>query len=411
MSEISGRRQTFDSLVKGLEKISAEKVMDYPVAIFATEQTKGRVQTLIDALHNPPEAVGGFRGLPSHFGIRLCPVGGSPYIVRDVEEYIDVTRELNLSPSAEKRVALAFVALSEEDETYHHPVPLYYRLKALLARTGHPSQMVDNATLTNKFARWNLALNIAAKLGVIPWTLEDVSILRPVDLFLGFSFSTIRTEGLAQSRNIAYVNVFDSAGTWKVFCADGSVFSFEDRLKTFPRIASDAVRSATDNPNSLRFIEVHYNKRFGRKERQAIASGIRAQAPNASILFVSIADTHPIRFFDPMNAQNALARGAVLQVGEGTSYVQTVDPSKARGLPRPLRLQIYRDFCLANDDPVDVGKRILALTRLNWRSVQDNSSLPVTVLYSSLVARLTNYFSMTDWKDIDHSLKRTPWFL
>jgi argonaute-like protein implicated in RNA metabolism and viral defense len=318
---------------------------------------------------------------------------------------------MTLSPSSEKRASLAFIALSEEDETYLQPVPLYYRLKALLARTGHPSQMVDYDTLTNPYARWNLALNIAAKLGAIPWTLEDVSVLRPVDLFLGFSYSTIRTDGLGQSRNIAYVNVFDSAGTWRVFCADGNVFSFEDRFRTFPRIASDAVRSATDNPTSLRFIEVHYNKRFGFKERQAIANGIRSQAPNASIVFVSIADSHPVRLFDPTNSQHALGRGAVLQLGEGTSYIQTIDSAKATGLPRPLRVQVYRDFCLANDDPLDISKRVLALTRLNWRSVKDFSSLPVTVLYSSLVARLTNYFSLTDWKDIDHSLKRTPWFL
>jgi hypothetical protein len=411
ISTIDGKPHVSDSLLEVLKNIDVQKASERPVAVFCTRDTKTRIEDLIATLNNPPDNVGGFRGMPSHFGIRLQQLSDSPYVVNDIEEYIDVAHSLTLSPVPDKQMALALVALSEEDETYKSPVPLYYRLKALLARTGHPSQMVERHTLTNKYARWNLALNIAAKLGSIPWTLKDMTSLEPVDLFLGFSFSSIRTEELGQSRNIAYVNVFDSAGTWRVFYTDGVVFSFEERHRIFPRIAAEAVKSATDNPTSLRLIEVHYNKRFGYKERQSIAQGISTLAPNASINFVSIADEHPIRFFDPKNQQMSCPRGTILQLGPRNAYVQTIEADRWSGLPKPLRIEIHQDFSTIPETPKAVCERILGLTRLNWRSVRDYSSLPVTILYSSLVARLTNYFSLTDWREIDHNLKRTPWFL
>lgn len=410
-SEIDGQRHVFDSPLNGLQTVRFSQARSHPVALFCTPETRQGAEALVAALNSPPDTVGGFRGMTSHFGIELRQLPDSPYVVRDVEEYVRVAQDLVLSPSPDKENALALIALSEEDETYRQPVPLYYRLKALLARSGHPSQMVSNDTLTNKYARWNLALNIAAKLGAIPWTLEDRRSLEPVDMFLGFSYSSIRTERLGQSRNIAYVNVFDGSGTWQVFCADGSVFSFEERLKVFPRVAAEAVRSATDEPERLRLIEVHYNKRFGYRERQAIASGIREHAPDASIIFVSISDDHPLRFFDAHSPQWSCERGSVFQPGPTTAYVQTIEADRFSGLPRPLRVQVYRDFSTVAEDPLAVSERVLGLTRLNWRSVKDYSSLPVTVLYSSLVAKFTNYFSLTDWKEIDHHLKRTPWFL
>ena len=410
-SKLNREEHVFDSPLQCLQQIRFAASRPRSIAIFATPATKQKMEELVATLNSPPDTVGGFRGMPSHFGIQLTQLTGSPYVVRDLEEYIQVAQDFVLSPSAQVDSALALVALSEEDETYRHPVPLYYRLKALLARTGHPSQMVASDTLTNKYARWNLALNLAAKLGAIPWTLEDRENLRPVDMFLGFSFSTIRTEQLGQSRNIAYVNVFDGMGTWQFFSTDGSVFSFEERLRTFPRIAAEAIRSATDDPGKLRVIEVHFNKRFGYKERQAIAQGVHAVAPDASIIFVSITDQHPVRFFDPTRPQWSCERGTIFQPGSSTSYVQTIEADRWSGLPRPLRIQVYRDFSSTSEDPEAVSERILGLTRLNWRSVKDYSSLPVTILYSSLVARLTNYFSLTDWKEIDHHLKRTPWFL
>jgi hypothetical protein len=411
VSQTEQSSQPFDSILEGLQQIHATDVTSYPVALICTESTRRPMEDLLHQLNDPSNSPGGFRGLPVHFGIRLEPLQEGAYVVDTVERYIEMTRRLVQSPNAEKRNALALICLSEEDETFVSDVPLYYRLKGLLASTGHASQMVDRQTLSNRYAHWNLALNLAAKLGGTPWTLQDRSALEPVDLFLGFSYSSIRPARLGQQRNIAYVNVFDSTGKWQIFCADSAAFSFEERFRIFPDLAESAVNTATDHPETLRLIEVHYNKRFGRTERTAIVDGIRRAAPEASILFVSVSDEHPTRLFSNSRPSMSADRGTVVMPTPDIAYLQSVDSSAGPGIPRPLRVQTYREHCREPETTYSVCERMLALTRLNWRSVRDYSSLPVTILYSSLVARLTNYFSLDDWSNIDHRLKRTPWFL
>lgn len=409
----AGGASGFDSIHELLRNNRYSQPVDKPVVVFCTRATKKKMSKLVEELNKPSVGVGGFAGMPTNFNMRIAPLPGAEYLAEQPEKYMEIAHKGGMSPDAEKRSALALVALSEDDETFAHPVPLYFRLKGLFAHFGRPSQVVDPKTVDNKYAYWNLALNLAAKLGQVPWTLEEPALLAPVELFLGFSYSLIRPKELGQRRNIAYVNVFGADGTWKLFYSDDDVFSFEERLRRFPRLAASAVQSATDDAGKLNVVEVHYSKRFGRRERQAIAEGIRSVAPRASIIFVSVSQAHPVRFFNPTNEQVSCPRGTILKLDEETAYVQTVKADKwpGAGHPRPLRVHVYRDYCTLQEDCFTVSKRILGLTRLNWRSIREYSSLPVTILYASLVARLTNYFSFLEWKQIDHDLKRTPWFL
>jgi len=398
------------SILDGLRRMEYRNARERPVVLLTTPERRDGLETLVRVLNSPEVSFAGYRGLPVHFGIRLKP---SPQLLlsKDVEGYVALAESLVLSPDPEKSDALVLVALSEEDESYLKPIPLYYRLKAIFSRTGHASQMVDEATLTNKYARWNLALNIAAKLGSVPWSLAHSDELEPVDLFLGLSFSQIRTEQLGVSRTVAYVNVFDRSGGWRLLWSDGATFNFAQRVEVFPRVARDAVLSATDEPASLRLVEVHYNKRFGRAERMAIAQGVKSVSPEASVLFVSINDEHPVRFSSRKLPHGAAERGTYVEVGDGGAFLQTVTGDRLCPSPRPLRLIVFPDHCRVKPECQEVARRVLALTRLNWKSIREYSTLPVTILYSSAVARLTNYFGHTDWGGIDHQLKRRAWFL
>lgn len=396
---------------EGLRDVTHAAAEPKPVVLFCTAAKRQRAKNLIHQLNEPASCIGGFAGMPKHFGVKLELLPDGIYEANQLEDYIETTKQFVESPDPKKRDALALYALDIAEETHAQPIPLYYRLKAALARAGHASQFLDNDTLTNDYALWNLALNTAAKLGAVPWTLEMHESLAPVDLFLGFSYSSIRTESMGQSRNIAYVNVFDQPGAWRMFCAESSTFSFEERLKVFPRLAASAIRTATEAPRNLRLIEVHYNKKFSRTERKAVVDGIRDAAPKASVIFVSISDDHPVRFLDQRDSTKAAERGTALIQGSDRAYLQTVRDVAGTEPPRPLRVQTYREFCSLPETIDNICSRLLALTRLNWRSVRDYAALPVTILYSRKVAKFTNYFSLEDWTDIDHRLKRTPWFI
>ena len=68
----------------------------------------------------------------------------------------------------------------------------YYQVKHFLLEAGFPSQMVDEDTLSNPAHKdYNLALDIFAKAGHVPWVLAEG--LPDADLFLGLSYSSIRS--------------------------------------------------------------------------------------------------------------------------------------------------------------------------------------------------------------------------
>jgi hypothetical protein len=85
----------------------------------------------------------------------------------------------------------------------------YYKLKRLFLERGVPSQMVDTPTLVNPdFKDLNLALNIIAKCGVVPWLLPGA--IPDADFFVGLSYTQNYARGTA--RTMGYANVFNSYG-------------------------------------------------------------------------------------------------------------------------------------------------------------------------------------------------------
>ena len=88
----------------------------------------------------------------------------------------------------------------------------YYQAKHFLLEHGYPSQMVDEETIADpKMKELNLALDIFAKSGYVPWMLAEG--LPGADLFIGLSFSSIRAAQQIH-RIVAYINVFDRYRRW-----------------------------------------------------------------------------------------------------------------------------------------------------------------------------------------------------
>ena len=82
---------------------------------------------------------------------------------------------------------MALVYMPRARRNYEGSDP-YVTTKALLLREGLASQMVDEATLVDSSWReLNLALNMFAKAGHVPWVLDEA--IPGVDLFIGLSSS------------------------------------------------------------------------------------------------------------------------------------------------------------------------------------------------------------------------------
>src|SRR5215210_7562187 len=99
--------------------------------------------------------------------------------------------------------------------------------------------MVDEATLINpRMKDLNLGLNLFAKAGYTPWVLDEG--IEGVDLFIGLSYTAQRVQGRSR-RMMAYVNVFDRYGRWRLYQGDAKAFPFEDRLDHLGGLVGEAL--------------------------------------------------------------------------------------------------------------------------------------------------------------------------
>jgi hypothetical protein len=137
-----------------------------------------------------------YKGAERTFSTRFSY--GSIFTVESPEALLDeCTRVLGEHPNwvgDSKLNRLFLVHVPEQDHALDDETSPYYRVKRLLLEAGIPSQMVDTPTLLDPdWKDLNLALNIIAKCGVVPWVLPGA--VPDADFFVGLSYTQKSTTG------------------------------------------------------------------------------------------------------------------------------------------------------------------------------------------------------------------------
>ena len=121
--------------------------------------------------------------------------------------------------------------------------------------------------------------------------------------------------------------------------------------------------------------------------------------------FVSIDTDHSIQFFG--NDKSVLKNTYHLKDNE---YLLPILNNNT--ITKLLKTTIWREEqTIPVDDIKAISNRILAMTKLNWRSAVHETFEPVTIRYSHEIAKLTNKFSLTEWNTVNNQLSRIPWFI
>jgi hypothetical protein len=163
-----------------------------------------------------------------------------------------------------------------------------------------------------------------------------------------------------------------------------------------------------------KIIDIHYTKRFSYQERQRTFEMIVETVPNIEeVNFISIDKTHPLRVFDETKASLNFERGSLLELNPSEFLLSVVGEGKPNALAsRLLKVKVWREPLMTGKvDLMPIAYRILAMTKLNWRSAVRETTEPVTLKYAEEIARLTNQFSLTDWNTVNNQLSRIPWFI
>jgi argonaute-like protein implicated in RNA metabolism and viral defense len=342
---------------------------------------------------------------------------GSEFVVRDVRicsginDYEDEIRQF-VRTSARGETDVALLYLPEEGNTNDSRHP-YFRTKALLLKEGLASQMVDRNTAANlDWKDLNLALNIYAKAGNTPWVLDKP--MPGADMFIGLSYSS---RGTRVKRMMSYVNVFDSYGRWRFYDGDTEVFLFDDRLKHYRNVVGNAVATyRAENGGQLQSVHIHLTKKFSAEERAVIAQAVRAEAPGASVVFVSINAHHIVRMYDlTEGGDGSIRRATYLRDDPGRLYLATTGSNdlnqKGMGTPIPLELTVWTEPKGVLTDTNVIAQHILSLTRLNWASVKSFCREPITTKFAGAIANKMTAFMADPQFFVNTSLRGTPWFL
>jgi predicted HTH transcriptional regulator len=292
----------------------------------------------------------------------------------------------------------------------------YYTVKRLLLEAGLPCQMVDSPTLEDPdYKDLNLALNIAAKCGVVPWVLPEG--IPDADFFVGLSYTQHR--GKAATRLMGYANVFNRYGRWLFYSGNAETFAYAERSHRLAELVEATLRRLEDLPETPH-VYFHYSARFSWEDRDALIAAARRVRPMGTYTFVWINSHHPLRLYDDRpESDGSLARGTYIVTGSNQLYLSTTGYNPYRkmlGTALPLEVTVWTYPPLGQKQtPADLhalARQILALTKLNWGSSDAMTGEPITTKYAGAIAYLTAAFLRQNEAFKLHSaLERTPWFL
>jgi argonaute-like protein implicated in RNA metabolism and viral defense len=339
--------------------------------------------------------------------------------VESAESLVDeCTRILSEHPNWRgdlKLNRLFLVHVPERDYALDDESSPYYRVRRLLLEACIPSQMVDTPTLMDPdWKDLNLALNIIAKCGVVPWVLPDA--IPDADFFVGLSYTQNQRRGA--TRIMAYANVFNSYGRWGFYSANIEAFSYEERTTYFRELVKKTLErlSLSETPS----IYFHYSAKFSRDDRLAILEAARSVRPMGTYSFVWINTQHNVRFYDRRSeGDGSLSRGTYIAAAPHQIYLSTTGYNvfrKALGTPQVLEVNIRteeRDGSARKEhDLRALAFQILGLTKLNWASTDSLCGEPITTKYAGDIAYLTSAFLRQSPSFRLHpALERTPWFI
>jgi hypothetical protein len=360
-------------------------------------------------------------GMRQFFNTHLVVVDKEVIASESLDGYTQAAETLGARSEMNRNVDVVLVHLPKRTADFDLNTP-YYNVKPLLLGYGLPSQMITQPSLSN--SQWihaNLASAIFAKAGGHPWVLADD--IPEFDMILGVALSqaiskTKRAGG--HPRYIGHANVFDRLGRWMFFETSHEQYQADSHEQQL----ADLIASAVDRYEKVRggkprSVAIHYYKRFGQKEMDLIKRVLASKIEDSRVAFIAVDNSHPMRLYDMHIRDGSFPRANYVVLSENEFLLSTTghtDLAKKR-LGTPLILKVTIDQSPEGFVTLEsVANQVLALTRLNYKTLTPVVGEPVTLRFANLVANFAAVFSEHQWKDAQASAKGSklntrPWFL
>lgn len=306
----------------------------------------------------------------------------------------------------------------------------YYTAKASLMAAGIPVQAVQPHRTRLKGGDLgdilgNLALQVYAKMGGTPWTVESSGSVDH-EIVIGVGHNLERTSARHSSRVVGITTVFSSDGTFLVSRTTNAVAYdayFDTLLEELTQTIETLSRDYAWRDGASVRIVFHVFKPMRMIEVDVVGSLIkRFSRYDILFAFVTIALEHPFLLYESQSADTRGPRrvtapdrlkNAVLDRHAALIHLRGASQRivAKHGYPRASLVKIHPSSTFT--DLHYIVQQIVDFSHLSWRTFFP-SYIPVTVHYSNLIAEMLQHLGkVPGWNAacLAGPLRRKKWFL
>lgn len=293
---------------------------------------------------------------------------------------------------------------------------LHDYLKAHVAPLGIAFQIINDKTFSNdcrSSVMWNLSLAIYAKSSGIPWKLKTLS---KDEVFMGLSYSMKTNESHTEFCTCCS-QIYEPDGMGFEFIAydtkpqtvdyrNNPYLSEEDMQAVIIKSLNEYRKSHHKSPKK---ITIHKNTKFTDDEIRGALNSFNSDTQVELVQIVSKTDLYGIKWTKKTPDDYGVSRGVYQPLSENEALFWIKGPVLGANLAGPNK-QTYKDFIFeptprpvllrrfsGTDGWHGTCQSIMGLTKMDWNQSTLHKKLPVTLLYSSLFARvLKQNENMTD---------------
>lgn len=384
------------------------------ILVLTPRAFQGTAEVFMDRFRRGvPDAKVYTQGLARKYRLADCEITVHPFEAgpTDAAAYRDACLA---STRTSETPNLAIVITSEEQQHLHGNDSPYLVAKSTLMGQGIPVQEVQVETIRRTDLAYpldSMALQSYAKLGGIPYVIAAPRTITH-ELVVGIGSAHVRLSRFSPPERIV--------GITTVFSADGNyILSNTSREADYGHYAGELLRAlqiciddvkkrnAWQPEDAIRLI-FHVFKALKDAEADAVknlVTGLLTDYRSVEYAFVHVVDDHDWSLFDTTAAGIGdwrMPSGQRQAKGKGVprrGHAVLISPTEVlltvtgpydlklpvQGLPRPLLLQLHRASTFT--DIEYLAGQAFRFTALSWRRFYP-SSMPVTILYSDLIASL-----------------------
>jgi len=273
----------------------------------------------------------------------------------------------------------------------------YFDVKETLLKRGIASQVIDPQTITTRgldyvYSLPNLAVNILAKLGGVPWSLRTTE---RKELVVGVGAFKSRSTGV---QYIGSAFCFDNRGKFNRFDC-----FLKSELDLLVGSIVNSVREYVKVNDKIERLVIHFYKKMSFRELQPIEEALKTMGLSIPVFIVSInkTESRDIVAFDTYDPDLMPLSGTYLSIGtnrfilfNNTRYA--ADPlSLVESFPFPVKLSIdcsdkeqLKDYKIMQE----LINQVYQFSRLYWKSMKQQN-LPITIKYPEILARMAPNFA------------------